>query len=179
MTAVPTVPRGASVGAIAGLFLLAAGACAPAGTPSNGEEGDPSFEAGAVEAEALLEAQRTGFEEPRRELIRDAETWRSVWSTAHQGTEPSPPVPPIDFSGQSVVLAAMGRRATGGYEVGVTEVRRTEGALAVTVREVSPGPGCIVTQALTSPAVAVWIPVAGAAAPEATFEVVEETRNCE
>lgn len=179
MTIGPTVPRAARAGAIAGLFLLAAGACTPAGTPSNGEEGDPGFEAGAVETEALLEAQWTGFDEPRRELIRDAETWRSAWSTAHQGTEPSPPVPPVDFSGQSVVLAAMGRRATGGYELTVSEVRRTEGTLGVTVREVSPGPGCIVTHALTSPAVAVRIPVAGAAAPEATFEVVEETRNCE
>lgn len=179
MTIGPTMSRAASAGGLAGLFLLGAGACTPAATPSNGEEGDPSFETGALETEALLEAQQSGFDGPRRELIRDAETWRSAWSTAHAGREPVPPVPEVDFSSGSVVLAAMGRRATGGYEVIVAEVRRTEEALAVTVREVSPGPGCMVTQALTSPAVAVRIPVAGAAAPEATFEVVEETRNCE
>lgn len=166
------------VTATAGVVLIAAAACAGAGAPSEGEEADVSPSLGPVETEELFREQHTGFEEARRQVVRDADAWRDVWATAHEGRAPVPPVPEVDFSTQSVVLAAMGQRPTGGYEVAIREVARTEEGLVVAVRETSPGEGCMVTQALTAPAVAVRIRVAGAPASSATFEVTEERRDC-
>lgn len=160
------------------LVALVLGACSSGGTPSGQEESEVSPSTGPVETTVLFQEQQTGFEEVRREVIRDTDAWRSVWMTAHEGREPMPPIPEVDFSRNSVVLAAMGRRSTGGHEVAILEVRRTENFLVVGVREVSPGEGCMVTQALTAPAVAVRVPVAGSAAGGANFEVTEETRDC-
>lgn len=171
-------PGGTALLGLLGSALLVTAACAAAGGPSEGKEADVSPSTGPVETEALFQEQHTGFEEARREVVRDADAWRDVWATAYEGRTPVPAVPEVDFSRESVVLAAMGRRATGGHEVSIPEVRRTEAGLAVTVREVSPGEGCIVTQALTAPAVAVRVPVAGPAA-DAAFRVEEESRDCE
>lgn len=131
-------------------------------------------DAGLVATEILLRESVTGFEEPRREVIRDEERWRATWAGAYAGRDPVPEPAAVAFEAHVVLLAAMGPRPTGGYEVRIPEVRHTEQGLLVTVLEVLPGEGCLVTQALTSPAVAVEAP----AAEEVVWEVSEERRPC-
>jgi hypothetical protein len=50
-----------------------------------------------------------------------------------------------------IVVAALGQRPTGGYSILVDSAQLTVESLTVTVRRVSPGNGCFLTQALTQP----------------------------
>lgn len=165
---------GLAVALAAPALLLAA--CSTGGPAGEGEEGgDVSPSTGPVAVETLFQEQHTGFEESRREVVTDAGRWREVWRTAHQGREPAPPVPEVDFATHSVLLAAMGQRTTGGYEIAIPEVRGAQEGLVATVVAVSPGEGCMVTQALTAPATAVRVP---AADDDVTFEERPETLDC-
>jgi hypothetical protein len=56
-----------------------------------------------------------------------------------------------------VLIAAMGRRPTGGYGIVIESVHRADGKLFARVEAHSPGPTCFVTQALTAPVTAVRV----------------------
>jgi hypothetical protein len=68
----------------------------------------------------------------------------------------------VNFQAHWVLHYSMGIENTGGYDANITAVERIgSGAgarLAIYLEEVSPGPGCFVTQALTNPQVTVRIP---------------------
>jgi hypothetical protein len=67
-------------------------------------------------------------------------------------------MPEVNFNTRAVVVAHQGRKPTGGYGISVAAVRREGSTLVVRVNEQSPKKGDIVTEALTSPFVAVSIP---------------------
>ena len=64
----------------------------------------------------------------------------------------------VDFTLGKVLLVDMGIRNTGGYSIGVTSVSATYNSVLANVLLVKPGPGCIVTQAITNPYQFVYIP---------------------
>jgi hypothetical protein len=64
----------------------------------------------------------------------------------------------VDFQQDALLVVFMGEQRTGGYSVEVTGVRQEGARLTVTVKQTRPGPGAIVTQALTQPYHAVRIP---------------------
>lgn len=51
----------------------------------------------------------------------------------------------------------MGLKNTGGYSIGVTNVEEKDDGVVITVQEVSPAIGDIVTQAFTSPYVSLLV----------------------
>jgi hypothetical protein len=57
----------------------------------------------------------------------------------------------IPWSRESVIAVFAGQKPTGGYSVAVREIRQEGNDLVVLVEETRPGPGDIVTQALTHP----------------------------
>jgi hypothetical protein len=63
----------------------------------------------------------------------------------------------VDFTRGKVLLVDMGVRNTGGYSIGVTSVSARENSVRANVLLVKPGPGCIVTQAITNPYQFVYI----------------------
>jgi hypothetical protein len=67
----------------------------------------------------------------------------------------------VDFKKQWVVHYSVGIKNTGGYKTEITKIEKTGASgkrtLLVHTRDSSPGPDCIVTQALTNPQVAVVI----------------------
>lgn len=138
----------------------------PAGEPVDGEE---------VEVQPLLHETVSGIHERRRQVLRSQEEWADFWEEAFAGRDPVPERPAVDFAERIVVVAAMGERPTGGFSVEVEEVRTTEDGLRVVVREVSPGPECIVTQAFTQPVTAVAVPDGQ---EEVSFEERESVREC-
>src|SRR5687768_11485813 len=99
----------------------------------------------------------TGINNRRRLLIEDAAAWTALWQEVTANYQPPPPVPTIDFNAESVVLAAMGQRNSGGYEILIDSVHEADGKMYVTVREVSPGGNCFVTAALSAPVMAVRV----------------------
>lgn len=112
----------------------------------------------AVATQVLLDAADSGIRERARVVLRDQAEWRAFWNAAMAKRLPVPEVPAVDFSRDMVLAAALGVRSTGGHDIMVSEVRRDDDGLSVRVLEISPDPGCLVTQALTAPVVAVRVP---------------------
>ena len=103
-------------------------------------------------AEPYSFSYNSGMDQPARLVVRDDATWRELWSKIHNRQTPIPAVPAVDFSQEIIVIAALGSRATGGYSILLEKaVEDGRGATEVTVRSISPGTRCGVTQAVTQP----------------------------
>lgn len=89
-------------------------------------------------------------------LITNQQDWSSAWGLIGRGS--SAPMPEVNFNTRAVVIAYQGRKNTGGYGISIAEIRREGTTLLVKVNEQSPKPTDVVTDALTSPFVAVSIP---------------------
>jgi hypothetical protein len=113
------------------------------------------------QALAFTSVQRgaySGVTERKAVLISDEVGWRSNWQQLTARQVPAPEAPAMDFSQHSVLAVYMGEKNSGGYAVEITGVEVAGGKLKVTVRQTSPGPGAMVTQALTQPFHMVRIP---------------------
>ena len=105
-----------------------------------------------LRAEPSSFAAYSGFHESTRLVIRDRDAWRSTWNKLYERTSPIPPMPEIDFSNEVVMVAALGERGSGGYNVvfsGATE--NESGGIDVIVRATSPGDRCARLTVLTQP----------------------------
>jgi hypothetical protein len=91
-------------------------------------------------------------------VIRDAAEWPEVWSRIHGEQVPPPPIVQPDFDTEMAVVAAMGEKASGGFDIVVDSVTRHERGAIVYITEHSPGSGCMTTGALTQPVHAVRAP---------------------
>jgi hypothetical protein len=118
-----------------------------------------------------------GLEEPMRTLVRSGGEWRDLWARLATDRIPRPTAPAIDFSERVVVVAAMGTRPTGGHAIRIDRVSYAGDTLWVEVTSVTPGAGCMTTQALTAPVAAVS--VERRPNVSARFLDREETLECE
>ncbi|GAO76331.1 protease complex subunit PrcB family protein [Meiothermus ruber] len=96
--------------------------------------------------------------EPTAYLASSAEQLLSVWRLAAGNQIPQPATPSVDFSRSRVVAFFWGQKPTGGYGVQYVSSQLSGSTLRVTLRLVSPAPGAILTQALTSPFVLLEVP---------------------
>ncbi len=138
------------------LAALAAAACdgqpPPAGETPRG--GLPTQATPVATRPIPIEDSNTGIGEPLRVLVRTEQEWEDLWSRIGANRIPRPAPPPVDFSNEVVVVAALGTRPTGGYAIRIDSLRYDKDTLHVAVTSVSPGPGCLTTQALTAPVAA-------------------------
>lgn len=124
---------------------------------------------------ASVQGWFSGFEEPQRLVIRTEGAWAEAWERIHSHLSDPPPLSSVDFDSSVVVLAAMGRRNTGGYLTTIESVHEHDGVLYVSVLEEGPGRSCAVPQVLTAPVHAVEVPTRS---DEARFQVEERIRSC-
>jgi hypothetical protein len=96
-------------------------------------------------------------DKPKREIVRDVKGWESLWRAMKGKRVPLPELPEVDFQKHMVIGAFMGSRSTGGYSVHITRIEQND-KIVVTVRETAPGPGDMVTMALTAPYHVVLVP---------------------
>ena len=76
--------------------------------------------------------------------------------TANLGSPP--PAPAIDFARYEVILAALGERSSGGYDMRISRLAMSSDFLYVELTSTRPGPRCFVTAALTQRVDMVRIP---------------------
>jgi PrcB C-terminal len=124
----------------------------------------------------VFTAQYTGIDQSRRLVIRTPQEWQAIWSELRHDQYPIPAPPAVDFNQFMAILAAIGTRSTGGHAIRIEGVSRSGGRLFVVVQEISPGAGCITTQALTSPVDAVQVPQSD---EPVIFVERQESRNCD
>jgi hypothetical protein len=91
-----------------------------------------------------------GIRTPTEKVMRTPTEWAALWRQAHANRTP-PAAPSVDFAKEMVIAVFMGQRSTGGYSIAIENVAFGEKEIRVTVREQTPPPDAIVTQALTQP----------------------------
>jgi hypothetical protein len=93
----------------------------------------------------------SGLYSERLMAIRSPAEWQGQWRriTARQGDPP--PLPPVDFRREMLLMAAMGPQPSGGHRVVIDKAVEQADELLVFVRFVSPGRRCGAIAAVTSP----------------------------
>jgi hypothetical protein len=111
----------------------------------------------AIDFSVLATGYNSRYEDGRSlQLITNQTDWASAWEVIGRGS--SAPMPEVNFNTRAVLIAYQGRKNTGGYNISIAEIRREGATLIVRVNEQTPKPVDVVTDALTSPFVAVSIP---------------------
>lgn len=93
----------------------------------------------------------SGVMDSARVVIRDRALWREYWARIHSPFVPPPREPDIDFDREMVILAALGRRPSLGYDIRIRSVTRDSSGIEVQLRRSNPGQGCPVGAAVTEP----------------------------
>jgi hypothetical protein len=127
------------------LALLAATAVLAAAQPVPPLEPVPLHTVAKDDGAASRLTDRAGL------VIRGERRWKRTWRELKATIEPRPRRPRIDFTRHMLLVAVQGRRPSGGHAATITGVGDTGGRLIVDVDDVSPGPGCMTTGAMTSP----------------------------
>jgi hypothetical protein len=73
------------------------------------------------------------FPDSIRHVIRDLDSWGSIWAQATRGQASAPPLPPVDFSRSIVLLVGAGRMRTGD-QIHVDSIGTRDGRLVAVVR---------------------------------------------
>lgn len=147
-----------------------------------GGEGDGVRRVGAGDTGSSPEVSTSTLAEGARGPLRPGEVvarspaeWDAAWRD-HEGPGDPPAVDGVDFADSMVVGVFAGQRPTGGFRVVPGAVKRGGGeTYAVAYEVVSPGKGCMVSQALTSPFLVMVVP----AAPQVTFSSNERAEDCQ
>jgi hypothetical protein len=84
-------------------------------------------------------------------VIYTADQWKEIWEKAQTLRLPKPELPKIDFAKKMAIAVFMGHRSSGGYEIEIVNISKTEKEIVVEVREREPPPGSPRTMALTQP----------------------------
>ena len=110
---------------------------------------DPS--GGTVPFVTVYKTQYSGIGAYRLQPIASAAQWASVWQEIHSPTSEPLALPPVDFAGQRLLLAAAGERPNGCYSIAVDSIVRRGSMLEATLVETVPGNDCGCTLAITQP----------------------------
>ena len=104
-----------------------------------------------LRAEPYSFTYSSGLDDRLHVMVRDVSTWSKLWQAIWLRHSPLPPRPEVDFSRDMLVVAALGTRPTGGYEIYVDSAYQRTDHLEVVIRTVAPGEGCGRFQAVTQP----------------------------
>ena len=101
----------------------------------------------------------SGLVDSARVIVRDTATWRAVWQRINQPFIPPPTLPSIDFQRDMVIVAALGVKPSGGYDIMIEGADVDSSGVEISVVRSSPGHGCVLTDARTQPVDLARIPV--------------------
>jgi len=144
---------------LAFLAIASAASIACHSTTAAGPDAGRSGPAWQPDSAAILLHQYTsGLRAASRSVVTDPVSWATVWERIHSPALPQPRRPAVDFSSDAVLVASLGERVTGGFDIRVDSVLSSGGWTAVYVTTSSPGHGCQVPQEVTQPVQAVRLP---------------------
>jgi len=100
----------------------------------------------------------SGIRAPLNTVVTNEIQWTEVWGKHSVNEKQVEAAPKIDFNKESVILAAMGEKRTGGYAIEVFAVEDSAASYVVRVRTKAPKPGGFQLQALSAPFHIVAVP---------------------
>jgi hypothetical protein len=100
----------------------------------------------------------SGLIEAKNYSIFNNNDWQLFWYQLKINQLAAPSAPQVDFSEEMVIAVAMGEKNSGGYKIEIEKITTTD-KINVYLKETTPDPAGITTQALTQPYIIVKIPL--------------------
>jgi len=91
------------------------------------------------------------FPSETMQVVRDQQSWQTLWAQMTANQIPAPQLPAVDFTKDMVLVAAAGTRPTTGYSISITDATESYAGVTVNVTITSPGSNCAVGNLVTSP----------------------------
>ena len=114
-----------------------------------------------VSFKTIAKGLHSGIREPSQIAIRSQTEWQKLWRQhSSVGTAPAA-LPTVDFDKEIVAAVFLGEKPSGGYGVEISSAEVADSSLTVFVKETSPKPGAMITQAINQPFHIVRIETAG------------------
>jgi hypothetical protein len=104
-----------------------------------------------LRAGATAFSSYAGIDDPIRTVIRDSTAWRQIWQQINRPFLPRPALPAVDFGREMIVVAALGSRPNGGYDVVIESAEQDSAGIQISVRVATPAAGCPVAATMTQP----------------------------
>ncbi len=92
--------------------------------------------------ELLVDGDSLGNYPRGGQVIAGEAAWRQFWTTIHASLSVAPPILPVDFSVNDVVVISDGHQTTNGYGLKVTAVLANTAGSVVDYTEIIPTFGC-------------------------------------
>lgn len=101
--------------------------------------------------DTLVSGDSQGQMSASQSVIRDSATWNKIWNDMHSHISPRPPLLEVNFSKDMVIYIQMGVQTSGGHSTKIQNIALGADQIIVLYSETSPGPNCMVAQALSNP----------------------------
>ncbi len=123
-----------------------------------------------LEFETIIKGVSSSQAERKDYVIKSQSEWMPILQKA-AAELPAP----IDFTRDMAVAVFQGVKNTGGYRIEISKIIEKENAIEISVRDISPGRGCMVTQATTNPYHVVKV---SRSDKEVIFKTEKTVNNC-
>jgi hypothetical protein len=130
-----------------------------------------------VPFEMIDQGAFSGEEDRLSWLLRSEAEWEEFWNRAHMGREPRPPLPPVDFEQNMVLVVSVRNQPARGSSLTIASITNTAGLLRVRTQERMDGPNCLSSVAVTQPYVIVSLPRLNQSG--LTFDLSSRTVDCD
>lgn len=84
-------------------------------------------------------------------VVRTGREWQESWERLEGCRRPLPPLPPVNWENDMVIVFALGGRSSGGFAARVERLRIDHQTMYVFAYEKQPGRSCFTTTAVTNP----------------------------
>lgn len=91
-----------------------------------------------VDIETLDKGESSGIETKEQIAIESQNSWEALWANHMAVRTPTPSIPQVDFSQETVIAIFSGWKPTGGYSTEITAIELADDAVNVYYRETSP-----------------------------------------
>ena len=101
--------------------------------------------------EVVQQGTSSGIKDVIAKVITDKKEWEELWKRHVSVLVPQPPLPPVDFDSEVLVVAFAGEKRTSGYRVIVKSVTAEGNDVMVTYKLTEPPENGFTLQVLTQP----------------------------
>lgn len=113
--------------------------------------GAPQDAGDAIPFRVIEENNMSGFSTGMEKFISSEKDWVAIWMERQGNLAAKRLHPEIDFDRDVVIVAALGRKNTGGYSVDITRVIRTKDDIRIYLKKTAPPADAKLPAVVTSP----------------------------
>ena len=103
-----------------------------------------------IKFEVIKEGVISGFTDEKLMVIDNNTDYQKIMSIVYYNLDQMPIIPEVDFTKNTLILAAIGAKNTGGYSIGINNIK-SNGSVTISITEISPGKNCVLTESVISP----------------------------